>query len=157
VTTARKADGTVSNLCHRPSVGLDPCKALLQKPFLFVACPQSHQNSDLALIFATAWAKGCCEKGAKTVCHKQAPPDVKRGPANNTLAIAYWKDVAAHAKKAGWWQRVFDYTCDEPGADPARYPVCLAHAETVHSADPDYKVLITAEKKSADSVNISSV
>ena len=147
---------------HRPSVlaesGQDPSEALP------VACAPSvirmaisHQNSDLALIFATAWAKGCCEKGAKTVCHKQAPPDVKRGPANNTLAIAYWKDVAAHAKKAGWWQRVFDYTCDEPGADPARYPVCLAHAETVHSADPDYKVLITAEKKSADSVNISSV
>jgi len=103
------------------------------------------------------WAKGCCDKGAKTVCHKQPPPKVKRGPANNSLAISYWKDVAAHAKKAGWWQRVFDYTCDEPGADPLRYPVCLAHAQTVHSADPDYQVLITAEKKSADAVNISSV
>ena len=100
------------------------------------------------------WAKGCCDKGAKTVCHKQPPPKVKRGPVNNSLAIGYWKDVAAHAKKAGWWQRVFDYTCDEPGADPARYPACLAHAQTVHSADRDYQVLITAEKKSADAVNI---
>ena len=37
------------------------------------------------------------------------------------------------------------------------YPVCLAHAEAIHAADMGYKVMITAEKKSADSVNISDL
>jgi hypothetical protein len=69
----------------------------------------------------------------------------------------YWREIAAKAKSTGWWSRVFDYTCDEPGADAARYPVCAAHAAAIHEADPDYKVMITAEKPSADSVNISSV
>jgi hypothetical protein len=104
------------------------------------------------------WAKGCCDhQGEKIVCNKQHAPKVKRGPHNNSLAIRFWKEVAAHSKKGGWWSRIFDYTCDEPGADPSRYVACRAHAETIHSADQDYKVMITAEKKSADSVNISSL
>jgi len=35
--------------------------------------------------------------------------------------------------------------------------VCAARATTIHKADPDYKVMITAEKPSADSVNISDM
>lgn len=101
------------------------------------------------------WAKACgAEKGAK--CTLQTAPTDTR-PANNTLAIKYWRQVASKAKVTGWWDRVFDYTCDEPGADPSRYPVCAAHAAAIHEADPDYQVMITAEKPSADSVNISSV
>ena len=65
----------------------------------------------------------------------QLPP---RTP-NNTLAIAYWRGAAARARQGGWFDRVFDYTCDEPGADPTRYPVCAAHAETLHAADAELK------------------
>ena len=35
--------------------------------------------------------------------------------------------------------------------------MCAARATTIHKADPDYKVMITAEKPSADSVNISDM
>ena len=84
------------------------------------------------------------------MCHKQPSPNVTHGPRNNSLATAFWQDAAAHSKRAGWWDRVFDYTCDEPGADPARYPVCEAHARAVHGADEGYRVMITAEKASAD-------
>ena len=90
-------------------------------------------------------------------CTEQPVPNVTRGPPNNTAAIAYWRGAAAHARAKGWLERAFDYTCDEPGADPRRYPVCKARADAVHAADPGLKVMITAEKPSADSVNISAL
>ena len=52
------------------------------------------------------------------------------------------------------WQGHFGCMCTVMLARAGRYPVCLAHADTIHGADPDYKVMITAEKTSADSVNI---
>lgn len=94
---------------------------------------------------------------AGTHCVQQPVPQLPPRPANNTLAIAYWRGAAARARQGGWFDRVFDYTCDEPGADPTRYPACAAHAQTLHSADAELKVMITAEKPSADSVNISSM
>ena len=84
-----------------------------------------------------------------------APPQCSARAVNNTLAIAYWRDVARHAKQAGWFDRAFDYTCDEPGAQPSRYAACKARSDAVHAADPTFRVLITAEKPSADRVNIS--
>lgn len=104
------------------------------------------------------WSRTCAPNGTKVHCTQQAaPPDACHTVSNNTMAIAYWRDVADHARQNGWFDRVFDYTCDEPGAGAGRYPICKARAETIHAADKDYKVMITAEKPSADSVNISSM
>jgi hypothetical protein len=94
--------------------------------------------------------------GCKVTCAALPNPHVDVGPINNSAAIAYWRDVASHSKSKGWWGRIFDYTCDEPGTGVGRYPVCQARATAIHAADPGYKVMTTAEKPSADSVNISS-
>ena len=59
------------------------------------------------------WARACAAKGAKVKCALQPDPHVPLGPVNNSDAIAYWRDVSAHAKKSGWFDRVFDYTCGE--------------------------------------------
>ena len=58
----------------------------------------------------------------------------------------YWRDVAVHAREAGWWPRVFDYTCDEPGADPTRYlgrPVAALAASTFFPRLPRASFVLT--------------
>ena len=119
---------------------------------MIVYCQHAAEGKD------DGWSRACAPTGTKVQCVEQtvAPSACAYTP-NNTEAIAYWRSVAAHAKAHGWWDRVFDYTCDEPGAGSGRYPVCKAHAETIHLADPGFKVMITAEKPSADSVNISNM
>ena len=46
--------------------------------------------------------------------------------------------------------QAFDYTCDEPGALPSRYRTCMERARALHAADPELKVMITAEKTATD-------
>jgi len=78
-------------------------------------------------------------------------------PLNNTNAITYWRSAAAHARQAGWFDKLFDYTCDEPNADPTRYAACKAHGGALHEADPTLRSLITTERPSADADNITSM
>ena len=98
------------------------------------------------------WARGCATAPI-TECTEQEPGDL--GPANNTRAIAYWRSALAHAKAAGWASRMFGYTCDEPGNDPARIAVCKEHGALLHEADPALRSLITAEYVFATENNMS--
>jgi hypothetical protein len=99
------------------------------------------------------WAKTCGPVGGNGTCILQHPP---LPPLNNTRAIAYWRSAEAHAKAAGWLHKVFDYTCDEPGAKPERIAACKLHGDALHTAG-GLRSLITAERPAADSANLTDL
>jgi hypothetical protein len=102
----------------------------------------------------TTSAKMC---GTAHRCAEQPAPNIKHSPVNNSAAILYWQQAAAHARRSGWLKRVFDFTCDEPSADLARYSDCRARASALHEADREIRSMITTEKPSADRANISNM
>eukprot|EP00041_Stephanoeca_diplocostata_P024187 m.606598 g.606598 ORF g.606598 m.606598 type:complete len:729 (+) comp22471_c0_seq4:1-2187(+) len=100
------------------------------------------------------WSKACGSV-INHVCTLQHPP---LPPLNNTAAVRFWKSAAAEIASQGWTAHVFDYTCDEPAANPGRYAACRDRALALHSARvPSIHAMITTEKASADAVNMSSL
>ena len=59
-------------------------------------------------------SRTCAPTGAKVMCTAMPNPHVKIGPVNNSAAVSYWRDVAAHSKSSGWWSRIFDCECLPP-------------------------------------------
>ena len=119
---------------------------------MFVYCMHAEDGKN------DSWSRTCglLKRGDK--CMRQPIPKAATNRThNNTKAIKYWKAAAAHAKEAGWFIKMFDYTCDEPGADPSRYAACKSRANALHEGDRALKVMITAEKPSADASNISNL
>jgi MYXO-CTERM domain-containing protein len=62
---------------------------------------------------------------------------------------------ATHFKAMGWFDRVFDYTCDEPpnGCDWSDIPT---RAAIVHQGDPDFRTLTTTTIQAAQTNNVLS-
>jgi Domain of unknown function (DUF4091)/Family of unknown function (DUF6067) len=62
---------------------------------------------------------------------------------------------ATHAKANGWFDRVFDYTCDEPpnGCNWSDIPT---RAAIVHAGDPDFRTLTTTSVQAAQTNNVLS-
>jgi hypothetical protein len=54
------------------------------------------------------------------------------------------KTWAGHAKSKGWFDRLFDYTCDEPPLTCAWTDI-PGRAKAAHDADPDFKTLVTTQ------------
>ncbi len=74
--------------------------------------------------------------------------------AGDQVAASYaaW---AAHFKAKGWFDRVFDYTCDEPpnGCDWTDIPT---RAAIVHGGDPAFRTLTTTTIQNAQTNNVLS-
>ena len=68
-------------------------------------------------------AKACGTLRPGVNCTKQGGHTCAPGHRNNSEAIAYWRSAAAAARKGGWLDRVFDYTCD--GATPLPWHQCI--------------------------------
>lgn len=56
--------------------------------------------------------------------------------------IEYWRQIAEHFRKKGWFDRLFHYVWDEP--QPKDYPALVELAKTAHRADPALKNLVAA-------------
>ncbi len=60
----------------------------------------------------------------------------------DTASSDKYKEWGAHFKQRGWFDRTFDYTCDEPPAGCAWSDI-TSRAATVHGGDPDFHTLTT--------------
>jgi MYXO-CTERM domain-containing protein len=69
-----------------------------------------------------------------------------------SASYAAW---ATHAKANGWFDRVFDYTCDEPpnGCNWSDIPT---RAAIVHMGDPNFRTLTTTTIQAAQANNVLS-
>jgi len=63
---------------------------------------------------------------------------------------AHYAEWAKHFKAKGWFDRTFDYTCDEPPAGCAWSDI-NARTAMVHAADPDFQTLVTTPLAKATS------
>ena len=62
---------------------------------------------------------------------------------------------AAHAKTNGWFDRVFDYTCDEP-PNGCAWTDIPTRAAIVHGGDPQFRTLTTTTIQAATKNNVLS-
>jgi MYXO-CTERM domain-containing protein len=84
-------------------------------------------------------------------------------PGAKITAIAYAGDQvsasyaawASHFKTNGWFDRVFDYTCDEP-PNGCAWSDIPARAAIVHGGDPDFRTLTTTTIQNAQANNVLS-
>ncbi|MBI5543543.1 MAG: DUF4091 domain-containing protein [Deltaproteobacteria bacterium] len=66
---------------------------------------------------------------------------------SSQASYAAW---AQHFRQKGWFDRTFDYTCDEPPATCAWRDI-NSRAATIHGADPEFRTLVTTTVGEADS------
>jgi len=62
---------------------------------------------------------------------------------------------ATHAKANGWFDRVFDYTCDEP-PNGCAWSAIPTRATIVHNGDPNFRTLTTTTIQAAQANNVLS-
>jgi len=62
--------------------------------------------------------------------------------------IPFMRDIATHAKAKGWFDRLFEYTLDEPQTS-AQWQKIKAWANALHQADPDLRSLVTTSIQNA--------
>jgi hypothetical protein len=77
--------------------------------------------------------------GAKATSVALHTPDALKSPEQQ---IQFWREVAEHFRRKGWFERLFNYLWDEP--QPVSYPALVALGQNVHIADPQIKNLVTA-------------
>ncbi|HEX7622026.1 MAG TPA: glycoside hydrolase domain-containing protein, partial [Anaeromyxobacteraceae bacterium] len=77
-------------------------------------------------------------QGARLTSAQYAGPG---DPANSTAGHAQW---AAFFKGKGWFDRLFDYTCDEPNSPRCQWSDLQSRAALVKAGDPEFRVLTTA-------------
>jgi MYXO-CTERM domain-containing protein len=68
----------------------------------------------------------------------------------SSLSYAAW---AAHFKAKGWFDRVFDYTCDEPPSG-CNWTDIPTRAAIVHAGDPQFRTLTTTTVQAATMNNV---
>ena len=115
-----------------------------------LACPKAKPECD-------EWAAACASTATGPVAACTLQPAPPPSPLNNTLANIFWRSAAKRAREHGWFGRMFDYTCDEPGSKPEVNLACRERGNSLHAAVPDMRSLITAEKAPADASNISAI
>jgi hypothetical protein len=62
---------------------------------------------------------------------------------------------AQHAREKGWFDRLFDYTCDEPPLT-CRWDEIPSRAKAAHDADPEFKTLVTTQVWDAEDHGVLS-
>jgi uncharacterized protein (TIGR03382 family) len=62
----------------------------------------------------------------------------------NRTSVPEHKMWAEHFKTNGWFDRLFDYTCDEPPLTCAWNEIA-PRAKSAHDADPNFKTLVTTQ------------
>jgi hypothetical protein len=67
----------------------------------------------------------------------------------NRTSVDEHKKWAQYAKQNGWFDRLFDYTCDEPPLTCSWNDIKV-RTDAVHAADPDFQTLVTTQIWDAD-------
>jgi Glycoside hydrolase 123 N-terminal domain/Glycoside hydrolase 123, catalytic domain len=67
----------------------------------------------------------------------------------NASSSTYFSAWAQHFHQKGWFDRTYDYSCDEPPAGCA-WSGINTRATMVHAADPDFRTLVTTTINEAD-------
>lgn len=62
--------------------------------------------------------------------------------------IPFLRGVAQHFKTKGWFDRLYQYTCDEPPFGCA-WSTIATRAQALHQADPDLRTMVTASLQNA--------
>jgi hypothetical protein len=62
---------------------------------------------------------------------------------------------ASHYEARGWYDRLFHYTCDEPPLT-CTWDSIVPAAATVHSADPEFRTLVTTSIQEADAHGVTA-
>jgi len=70
--------------------------------------------------------------------------------------IPYLKDYAQHFKSKGWFDRLFQYTCDEP-PNGCSWDQIKTRGDALHQADPDLRALVTTSIQKATAAGVAGV
>lgn len=70
--------------------------------------------------------------------------------------IAFLRDIATHAKAKGWFDRLFQYTLDEPSTS-AHWQTIRTRANALHQADPELQAGVTTSIQNATSNNVAGL
>jgi len=72
--------------------------------------------------------------------------------------LPFLRDIAAHAKAKGWFDRIFQYTLDEPKpTEPAHWTTIRTRANALHHADPEFRSLVTTSIQNATTNNVAGL
>jgi hypothetical protein len=72
----------------------------------------------------------------------------------NSTASSYYSGWAQHFRQKGWFDRTFDYTCDEPPSGCV-WSSIPTRAARVHAGDADFRTLVTASINDANTNNVT--
>ena len=72
-----------------------------------------------------------------------------------TRDAAHYAAWAQHFRVRGWFDRTYDYTCDEP-PNGCSWATITSRTATVRSADPDFRTLVTTNIDSANQNGVTS-
>jgi chitodextrinase len=75
---------------------------------------------------------------------------------NHKEDVAYLREYAEHFKAKGWFDRLFQYTFDEP-RDAADWATIRRRANALHQADPDLRSSVTTSVQNAAEGGVANV
>jgi hypothetical protein len=75
-------------------------------------------------------------------------------PRDSASAIATWTQAA---RAGGWFDRIFQYTCDEPGGQYCTWDRLRTNASAARAADPELRTLVTTAIQLADANGVTSL
>lgn len=70
--------------------------------------------------------------------------------------LPFMRDIAAHAKAKGWFDRLFQYTLDEPSTS-AHWTTIKTRANALHQADPALRSLVTTSIQNATTNGVATL
>ncbi|WDT70766.1 MAG: hypothetical protein MPW17_18770 [Candidatus Manganitrophus sp.] len=68
----------------------------------------------------------------------------------------FLRGIATHAKAKGWFDRLFQYTLDEPSTS-AHWQTIRTRANALHQADPELRAGVTTSIQNATSNNVAGL
>lgn len=76
---------------------------------------------------------------------------------NHQTDVPFLQDIATHFRSKGWFDRLFEYTFDEPKeANSADWETIRSRARALHQADPELRSLVTTHFDRAKKMGIST-
>jgi hypothetical protein len=70
--------------------------------------------------------------------------------------ITFLRDIAAHARAKGWFDRLFQYTLDEPSTS-AHWQTIRIRANALHQADPELRAGVTTSIQNATTNDVAGL
>lgn len=75
---------------------------------------------------------------------------------NHKEDVAYFREYAQHFKEKGWFDRLFQYTFDEP-RDASHWAAIRRQANALHQADPTLRSAVTTSVQNATEGGVAGV